>query len=219
VTLSHSDDVGDELASTARQTITMDSEFDEGQLIDAVRAGEPSAGPVLVSTIAPGLLAYARSHAPDLSTTDLELLCETTVERAIAKIDAFDPTHGTFKAWARGILRLEIRALRRRQGSQALPLNEDLTADSEPSAVITQITEEVAAAVLRGVRALGHGDQLILQMRNAEVMSYQSIAFLLGIDEATCRQRHSRATRRLARRLENDPTIHEFLQRRRPNGR
>jgi RNA polymerase sigma factor (sigma-70 family) len=191
------------------------SDFDEAELLEAVRTGEPSAGPVLVSAVAPGLLPYAHSIASDLTTTDIELLCEVAVERAVEKIERFDPTRGTLSAWVRGILRMEIQAERRKRGAAPLPLREDLVAAVAAPPRVQEIPEEVVAAIGNLVRLLRQTDQIILQLRSAEEMPYQAISALLGADEAACRQRHLRACRRLAALAADNPVIQAFLQQRR----
>ncbi len=189
--------------------------FDEAELLEAIRAGEPSAGPVLVSMVAPGLLPYAERLAPDLSPTDRELLCEVVVESAVRKADSFDPRLGTFSAWVRGMLRLEIQAERRKRGQAPLPLRDDLVADTSTAGDAQDVSNTVVTAIRELVQRLSRPDQLILQLRNAEDMSYQDISALLGVEEAACRQRHRRACRRLAALAADDPAIQEFMNRRR----
>jgi DNA-directed RNA polymerase specialized sigma24 family protein len=73
----------------------------DDDLIQAAREGRDYAGPFLVSMFGPRLLGYCKSIASDLSDTDCERVVELAIEKAVRKIDAFDPTRGKFEAWLR----------------------------------------------------------------------------------------------------------------------
>ena len=86
---------------------------DDEDLIQAAREGKEYAGPFLISLYAPMLLGYARGLASDLGDSGCEQICEWAVERAVRKIDLYDPAKGDFAGWARSMLRYAALDYRR----------------------------------------------------------------------------------------------------------
>lgn len=180
------------------------------ELISRLQHGDENAGPFLVSLMAPSLHGYARATAGDLSDTDRERICELALERAVRKIDLFDPTKGSFPSWLRAFVRHEAGNWRR--SNHALDeLDEDAVApDVEPE----QPAEwrSAVAAIQRAVQELSPTDQLIVDLRDHEGLSYADIASRVGANEDACRQRHLRALRRLKRVAESDPELQRFKE-------
>lgn len=183
--------------------------YDE-DLIRAAREGKEHAGPFLVSLYAPMLLGYARGLASDLGESACEQICEWAVERAVRKIDLFDPAKGDFAAWARSMLRYAARDYRRDnarlQSLDGLDIPEPTT---QPSRVIP---DTVAIALTDAVRQLSEPDQAILALREIEELPSQTVAALLGISDAAVRQRYSRARQRLIRIAQTDQRLTSFLR-------
>jgi DNA-directed RNA polymerase specialized sigma24 family protein len=58
---------------------------------------------------------------------------------------------------------------------------------------------------------LSKTDQLMIRLRDYEDLSYDAIATLLEVEAAACRQRHSRALRRLRDLIEADKELAVLL--------
>jgi RNA polymerase sigma factor (sigma-70 family) len=172
--------------------------MDPDELVRALILGDSAAGAFLVSHYAPQLLGYAALLAGDLSETDRETLCETTVERAVEKIDRFDRSKGSFPGWLRGILRFEVKDWRRHhpiqvafeEGSMPVEVPSETSplrpGEAEPAVSAAQLLDELAPT-----------DRLIIQLRDIEGLPYAAIADLLKVKDEACRQRHKRAMERL----------------------
>ena len=184
--------------------------MDDENLIQAARDGKEYAGPFLVSLYAPMLLGYAHSIAADLGDSACEQICEWAVERAVRKIDLFDPDKGTFVAWARSMVRYAALDYRRYNAHLDRIDDPDLP---EPATVPTYDTHEKVREALRDVvRQLNEPDQAILALRDLEQLSPQAVAVLLGISAAAVRQRHLRARRRLSDLARKDPRLTSFME-------
>jgi RNA polymerase sigma factor (sigma-70 family) len=183
---------------------------DDEDLIQAAREGKEHAGPFLVSLYAPMLLGYARGLASDLGDSACEQICECAVERAVRKIDLYDPTKGDFAGWARSMLRYVALDYRRDnarlQSIDGLDLAEPETQSSR------EIPGGVTAALTEVVGQLSEPDQAILALREIEQLPSQTVAALLGISDAAVRQRYSRARQRLVRIAQNDQRLTSFLR-------
>jgi RNA polymerase sigma-70 factor (ECF subfamily) len=180
------------------------------ELLSRLQNGDENAGAFLVSLVAPSLHGYARATAGDLSDTDRERICELALERAVRKIDRFDPTKGSFLRWLRTFVRHEAGNWRR--SNHAL---DELDEDAVASEVEPEQPAEwraAVAAVERAVHELSHTDQLIIALRDREGLSYADIASRVGANEDACRQRHLRALRRLKRIAESDPELQRFKE-------
>jgi RNA polymerase sigma factor (sigma-70 family) len=184
---------------------------DEEELIQAAKDGRAHAGPFLVSLYAPALLGHVRAFAHDLGDTACEDICENAVERAVRKIDLFDPSRGSFASWTRSMVRYAAADYRRDherlqefdEGTRMAP------AVAEPRA---EITPDVHAALTDAVRSLRPADQAILALRDAEGLSVAAVASRLGITEDAVRQRHLRARRRLGTAGKDDPRLATYAK-------
>jgi RNA polymerase sigma factor (sigma-70 family) len=167
------------------------------ELVEALRNGDDAAGAFLVSRHAPLLLGYAGLVASDIPETDREMVCEVTVERAVDRIDQFNPQKGSFEGWLRGILRNEIKAWRR--GRTAIDELDESRVAAPTVDAPTEARELVnAPAIVAELLAqLSESDQLIVRMRDLEEVPYSFIARVLDVREDACRQRHKRALERL----------------------
>lgn len=180
-------------------------------LISRLQNGDENAGAFLVSLVAPSLHGYARAIAGDLSDTDRERICELALERAVRKIDRFDPAKGSFLRWLRTFVRHEAGNWRR--SNHALDeLDEnavapDVDVGEQPAELRTAI-----AAMGRAVQRLRPTDQLIIDLRDRQQLSYADIASRVGATEDTCRQRHLRALRRLKLEAQAETELQRFKE-------
>ena len=174
----------------------------EAQLLEKAKRGDPSAAPFLVSYFGERLLGYARAHAPDLSDADRERIVEMAIEAGLRAIERFDPTKGTLRSWFRTQVRFKTLAWRRtnpRVGAIADHLEKPN--DCPPLAA------SKSDALRRAIARLGHEDRVIIALRDAERLDYKEIAQRLDINEATARQRHSRALKRLREEARCEPEL------------
>ncbi|MHB1929679.1 MAG: RNA polymerase sigma factor [Acidimicrobiales bacterium] len=187
--------------------------MDIGRLIEQLKAGDDTAGPVLVSILAPRLLGYAEMIANDLPLADREQAVEQAIETAIRRIDRYDPSKGTFPGWVRAFVRHAIGDWRRHHPGGA-PLEVDERTDA---AVPTDDTEEehdnpASAALTALVFTAPEADQLILRLRYEENLRHAQIAERLGVSEPACRKRLERALERLRSRAAEDPDLNRYLE-------
>jgi RNA polymerase sigma factor (sigma-70 family) len=165
----------------------------------------------------PRLLGYCKSIASDLSDTDCERVVELAIEKAVRKIDAFDPTRGKFEAWLRTFVLHATQDWRR--GNQRLlsleaengngrSLSEAIASDpviDQPDGDSRLVPASQALRDL--IPELNVPDQVIIGLRDIEGRSVKDVAALLDISEAACRQRHHRAKLRLKQLLVADPRV------------
>lgn len=183
--------------------------MDDEDLIQAARDGKEHAGPFLISLYGPMLLGYARSIAPELGDSGCEQICEWAVERAIRKIDLYDPAKGDFAGWARSMLRFAAMDYRRDNARLQSMDNLDIAEPkTQPS---REIPEDVKVALAEAVGKLSHADQAMLALRDIEQLPSRTVAALLQISDAAVRQRYSRARQRLARIAQDDQRLTAFL--------
>lgn len=186
--------------------------MEEQQLIEAAREGKEWAGPFLVSLHGPALAGYCHSVAGDLSDTDREHVVANAIERAVRRIDKFDPDRGSFKAWLRGFVVYAARDWRRHHAHlvelDAARLADRETpgarsdAESQPSQLQPMIDP-----LREALPKLRPPDQLILVMRDYEGRSVEDCASRLQITPEACRQRHHRARQRLKALMEQDARL------------
>lgn len=180
----------------------MDVDDVEAQLLDKAKRGDPSAAPFLVSYCGERLLGYARAHAPDLSDADRERIVEMAIEAGLRAIERFDPTKGTLRSWFRRQVCFKTLAWRRSNPwTGAIDDNVEQANDSPPPET------SKSAALRRAIARLGREDQVMLALRDAERLDYKEIAQRLDINEATARQRHSRALKRLREEARREPEL------------
>ena len=184
--------------------------MDDENLIQAARDGKEHAGPFLVSLYAPMLVGYAHSIAADLGDSACEQICEWAVERAVRKIDLFDPSKGNFVAWARSMVR--YAALDYRRDNARLDRIDDPNLPEQAMPPTHDAHDKVRDALRQALRQLTEPDQAILALRDLEQLPPQAVASLLGISAAAVRQRHLRARRRLAALARKDPRLNSLLE-------
>ncbi|MBI3648910.1 MAG: sigma-70 family RNA polymerase sigma factor [Actinobacteria bacterium] len=200
---AHPDPAGvSHAAYRSRETATVE------ELVELLREGDEAAAPLLVSVLAPSIIDYAVGIAllsqsgPSLSQTELEEVAEAAIERAIKRLQVFDPSRASFPTWVRGFVRNGIRRRQRLVLQQAQLLgsssgwSDDFDFDLDPTRRSPQ-TLRVAPEI---VGALSEADQQILRLRHVQSLSYAAISARLGVSEDAARQRHARALKR-ARKL------------------
>lgn len=189
----------------------------DDDLIQAALEGRDYAGPFLVSMFGPRVLGYCKSIASDLSDTDCERVVELAIEKAVRKIDTFDPNRGKFEAWLRTFV-LHATQDWRRGNQRLLSLDADngtgrSLADTIPAEPLVdqpgRDSRLVSAsqALRELLPQLSLPDQVILGLRDIEGRSVQDVATLLDVTPVACRQRHHRAKLRLKRLLQADPRL------------
>lgn len=186
--------------------------MDDSELIRAVRENESYAGPFLVSLYGPRLAGYCRSIAPDLGDTDRELAIENGIERAVRRIEAYEPDRGSVLAWLRPFVLHATQDWRRSNVQLSRYDSADLVDVAAPSPVdVIQPpapeSAQAAEAVRTAFRQLSVPDQVVIVLRNYEQHPVQHTAEILGISVDACRQRHHRALTRLKAFLEADERV------------
>lgn len=184
--------------------------MDDEELVRAAQAGEAYAGPFLVSLYAPMLLGHARRFASDLGDDACEQIAECAVERALRRIRLFDPSRGSFLAWARSMVR--YTALDYRRDHERLDHLEEVDPVDQTVPPARQVPDNVREALTTAVRQLKDTDQAILGLLEIEALPVAAVADLLGISNDAVRQRHLRARRRLAAVAESDPILRSFVE-------
>jgi RNA polymerase sigma factor (sigma-70 family) len=187
--------------------------MDIGRLIEQLKTGDDTAGPVLVSILAPRLLGYAEMIANDLPLADREQAVEEAIETAVRRIDRYDPNKGTFPGWVRAFVRHAVGDWRRHHPTGAPTQLEERTA----AAVLEDDTEEehdnpASAALTALVFTAPEADQLILCLRYEENLLHAQIAERLGVSEPACRKRLERALERLRNRAAEDRDLNRYLE-------
>jgi RNA polymerase sigma-70 factor (ECF subfamily) len=189
-----------------------EARLDITRLIQQVRDGDDTAGPILVSVIAPRLLGYAELIASDLPLADREEAVERAIETAIRRIDRYDPSRGTFPGWVRGFVRHAIGDWRRQHPDGApaaldqIPEHPGPEVEDPESELASPASASLAALVLTEPEP----DQLLLRLRFEEGLTHTQIAEQLGVSEAACRKRLERLLNRLRARAKVDPDSSRF---------
>jgi RNA polymerase sigma factor (sigma-70 family) len=180
------------------------------ELITDARAGKPHAAPFLISLYGPPLAGYLRDIAYDLSDTDRELIAERAVEAAVRKIDRYDSTRGPFTVWLRAFARHEV--LNWRRATARLHSLDEVDVPNPGPPDHRDPPDPVLAAVTDALRALSDADQVIIALRDIEQLPSKQAADRLGITDDACRQRYTRARRRLAAAAANDPRLSTYAR-------
>jgi RNA polymerase sigma factor (sigma-70 family) len=187
---------------------------DIAQLIEQLKTGDDTAGPVLVSVLGPRLLGYADLIANDLPLVDREQAVEHAIETAIRRIDRYDPSKGTFPGWVRAFVRHAVADVRRRQpGGAPRELDEGMADLACPEYDGEEEHGSPTSAALTAlVFTAPEADQLILRLRYEENLLHAQIAEQLGVSESACRKRLERALQRLRSRATQDPDLNRYLE-------
>lgn len=185
----------------------------DDDFIEAARQGQDHAAPFLVSLYGPKVLGYCRSIASDLSDVERERICEIAIEKAVRKIDRFDPSKGKFESWIRTFVLHAAQDWRRdhqrlacldKGGEWGPPLTNTLADQSVTNAGEVQAQSPLLGALRDALPKLTELDQVIIHLRDIEQRSIEDVANLLGITQPACRQRHHRARGRLRSFIQAD---------------
>jgi RNA polymerase sigma factor (sigma-70 family) len=170
--------------------------MDTDKLMEALKSGEPWAGPALVTIMGPMLMTHAARVGGDLGTADREEAVERALETAARKIDKYDETRGGPGAWLRPFVTYAVADIRRTKPNYAALEPEHIP---EPTAEDETPPRPEAERIGWLVRELSETDQVILRLREVENLDYAQIAERIGgVSEGACRVRHHRAVKRLA---------------------
>jgi RNA polymerase sigma factor (sigma-70 family) len=188
--------------------------MDINGLVRQLVAGDDSAGPILVSIFAPGLLGHAAQMGPDLSPVERELLVERAIDQAIARIDQFDARRASLKTWVQAIVRNEMSNWRRDhpQGPPVSLVQDLPLVTPGENEGLDEAKDRRSAAIASIVLLAPQGDQLIIYKRFVETLSHAEIAKSLGIREETSRKRLERALNRLREEANKDSDITSLLR-------
>lgn len=206
--------------------------MDWDQLVAQIRAGDPAAAPVLISSLTGRLDRYAELRAGDLSQADREDAVERSLAKAVENVDRYDPAKGSFLTWTRAIVRRELAESRRSAG-RADPVDPallagrlgeqstgpDPTGDAavdaadppDPDAPVRADHIAVTALLLQ---LLNDDDTALVRAHVHEGLTFPQIAEQLG-PPATAdnlRKRFSRIRRRAADAARNDPDLAHLIQ-------
>lgn len=188
--------------------------MDIDALIEQLRQGDPSAGPILVSIVAPRLLGYAAHLARDLGEAEHEEIVEAAIEKSILKIDQFDADRGTFTGWVRTFVRNEVATWRRNHLGSTVPVNEEaleVAGEPEPDEGEDDGKDEAASqrdtAITSLVLNLPEPAQLLLRLRFAEGLDHIAIAEALDVRPDAARKRLQRILQTLRQLAADDPDL------------
>ena len=199
-------------------------------LVDQIRAGDPAAGPLLVSSLSGRLDKYAELRAADLPQADREDAVERALAKVVQNIDQYDPARGTLLTWARAIVRRELAEARRsptaalvdpavlaehlgETGTGADPTADTALADGEaydPDVPLDPKHVALTALLLQ----LGPPDAALVQAHVHEELTFPQIAAQLG-PPATAdnlRKRFSRIRKRIVDAAREDPDLAHLTQ-------
>jgi len=187
--------------------------MDLAEIADAARRGEQWAGPALVTMVCPVLAGYAATIAPGLSDADRDQAIETAIVRALGRIDRYDSGRASFTTWVRPFVRHALADMRRSRPPQA-QMPDDLPTptldDTDPWPEDRPELVELASQL----SSLSLTDQLMIQLRHGEGLSYKQIAERIGggVNEGACRVRHHRAIQRLRENVRDHPDFAKYLE-------
>lgn len=184
---------------------------DAEELVAAVKEGKSWASHALVTTVAPVLLGYATLVGGGLSSTDHEIAVEAAIARGVRKIDKFDPSRGSFAGWLRPFVRHAVEDIRRHGTTASFP--DDYARVEEEPTDEDDARQRERDAIRRAVSQLSATDQLILQLRDTEELSYEQCAERIGgVTAGACRVRHFRALKHLADTAHNEPNLAHYFE-------
>jgi RNA polymerase sigma factor (sigma-70 family) len=179
------------------------------ELVALAKEGSSEAGPYLVSLCGARLARYVSLINRSISPADLEAVCEQAIERAVQHIEDFDPNRASFDAWVRGFVRFVL--LEHHRAGQSVP-TDPAELPAIPPSESSSATSPLISPLKNALGNLAETDQMIIQLRTFEQLPYESIAELLNVQPAACRQRHARALGRLRREILANPEAALFLK-------
>lgn len=190
--------------------------MDLGRLVQQLKEGDDTAGPVLVSIVGPMLTGYVGDIASDLPQVDREAAVETAIETAIRRIDRYDSSKGTFPAWVRTFVKHAVDDWRRNHplGAPAA-LSAEVAVANQPSANDGAEPEDevkpYSAALAALVLTATGPEQLLIRLRFEEGLTHAQIAARLGVSEPACRKRLQRLLASLRERAAGDSDLSRFI--------
>ncbi|MGF1506977.1 MAG: sigma-70 family RNA polymerase sigma factor [Chloroflexi bacterium] len=154
----------------------------------------------------PRIYTYIRYRVSDDATADD--LTAFTFERALARLNRYDPQKGPFAAWLFGIARYAVinhnRKAKRRQMMPFEWLNNHPSREPAPDAVTQSRTDE--ERLLEAVAQLSERERDIIALKFASDLTNRRIADLMGLSASNVGVIVHRALKRLRAALEEDVT-------------
>lgn len=189
--------------------------MDLGRLVEQLKAGDDTAGPLLVSIVGPMLMGHVDDIASDLPQVDREAAVEKAIETAIRRIDRYDSAKGTFPAWVRAFVKHAVADWRRGHpvGAPAAFSAENETA-SQPGDDPAELDDQgkpYSAALAALVLTATGPEQLLIRLRFEEGLTHAQIAARLGVSEVACRKRLERLLGELRARAAADTDLSRFV--------
>lgn len=206
--------------------------MDWNLLVAQIRAGDPAAAPVLISSLTGRLDRYAELRAADLSQAGREDAVERALAKAVANIDAYDPEKGTFLTWTRAIVRWELAEARRsartapadpdviaarvgeRSSSGPDPTGDAAVAAVDPTDPDEQARPEHVAITALLLQLLDDNDSALVRAHVHERLTFPQIAEQLGPPATgdSLRKRFSRIRARVVAAARQDPDLAHLIQ-------
>jgi RNA polymerase sigma factor (sigma-70 family) len=186
--------------------------------VDAARTGDPAASAALVSLYGAQLLSYSRLLMPWASEAAVEEVTERAVEKALVRIRSYQPDRASLPSWFRGFIRFEVRDFNKREPDRHRVTDLNLESVVTPTSKDSEIPQEIAEILTRLLDQASETDQLLISLRTIEHLPYSAIAEMIGVSEATCRQRHLRALRRLREKAQMEKSLLSYVERKSSNG-
>ncbi len=169
------------------------------QLVDLARNGSRPAMSALLRTIVDLRWAERPVRAVLMDQADIDDAVQTTLIAVASKLEGFEG-RSSFRAWVDRIARNEALMLIRSRGRRAAPAGDALPeADRSVRRLSSLVASEQAYAQLLAELSPEH--QIVIQLREAEGLSYEQIAAQLDVPVGTVRSRINRARRHLADQL------------------
>ncbi|SFT63845.1 RNA polymerase sigma factor, sigma-70 family [Geodermatophilus amargosae] len=184
--------------------------MDEKELIELLRAGDPSAVPLLLTYLGSTCDAYAEAIAGDMAQVDRELAVESALTEVARKIDKFVDQGRGLLPWAKGFVRQALRDARRdAPGRTHLDWDHVPEAEAEPTS--DEPRPEATSMVSLMLTVLTEDESALILARLVDNVPYGVLAANAGKSETTMRQRFSRAFRKLKEAARSDPSLRHLL--------
>jgi RNA polymerase sigma factor (sigma-70 family) len=192
--------------------------MNDADLAGLIAAGDPSAGPLLVSYAGPKLAGYVDYIADDLMPADREIIVERALAAVVRYIDKYNPDKSSLATWARRFVPGALRTWRRVHPVGPLPLDPLADIPELVSGQPDPITERRIAAVESILPNIPSTTQLIIQLHLSEHLTFRQIADVLAeadsasppLKEATVRKRYDRAITKLRALGKDHPDLRDL---------
>ncbi len=146
------------------------------------------------------LIRYVAS--PIAGQSDAEDCLNETALRAWERIDSFDESRGSFRAWLTAIARNAALDMARKRRHTEEPPDEELRDDS-PSAEEMLLDKEKKRALKAALEQLKGGEKALFYRKYYYMQSTAQIASELGMSERAVEGKLYRIKKKLAERLKN----------------